>query len=233
MSKKIVCMCIVACCVLFSLTAQQTGGQTEPERTRTIEELYLSQNLELRLIRDQASSTDWEDRSMAIQNLRAMQSEGRLDENNSGAMTILEEMAKPIEQGGNTRNFNIIRREAVNLLGDVGGKKSKQILMEVLDLDRDSLVRAEAVYALGKIGIDERGEVLTQIMDTLHRENVKPTPNDNFAYAVLLAIEKLAKSSGGLKAVDQLGPLNELLRCNYKQEVKRKCKEVIYVLLQQ
>ncbi|MDR1627060.1 MAG: HEAT repeat domain-containing protein [Spirochaetia bacterium] len=229
MSKKIVCVFVIVCCALFSLAAQQTG-QTE-DRGRTIEDVYLSQNLELRLIRNLATSSDWEERSLAIQNLRDMLEDHRLDENNSGAMMILEEMAKPIEQGGNTRNFNIIRKDAVNILGSVGGKRSKQILMEVLTADRDSLVRAEAVHALGKVGIDEKGEVLTLIMDMLHKENVKPTPNDNLANAALLAIEKLAKSTGGLKAVDQLDPLNEMLHRNYNQAVKRKCLEVINALL--
>jgi HEAT repeat protein len=217
-------------CVVFAAGAQQ---QQDQQRERTIEELYLSQNIELQLIRNQASSTDWEVRSMAIQSLRNMQAEGRIGEDNPGAMVILEEMAKPIEQGGNTRNFNLIRRDAVNILGDVGGKRSKQALMEILTIDRDDMVRAEAVHALGRVGIDEKGEVLTKIMDILHKENVKATPNSNFAFASLLSIEKLAKAQGGLKAADQIGPLIEVLGANYGPEVKRKCMEVIYALQQQ
>jgi HEAT repeat protein len=226
---------IMLICAVFSLGAQQQQGQQqqgqEQQRERTIEELYLSQNIELQLIRNQAASNDWEIRSMAIQNLRSMANEGRITEDNPGAMIILEDMAKPVEQGGNTRNFNVIRREAVSILGDVGGKRSKQILMDVLSLDKEPMVLAEAVYALGKIGIDDKGEVMTKLMYLLHNENVKPTPDNNFAFATLLSIERLAKGDG-IKAADQLAPLLELLGSNYKSDVKRKALEVIYALQQ-
>ncbi|MDR1932239.1 MAG: HEAT repeat domain-containing protein [Spirochaetales bacterium] len=232
MFKKILCVCAIICCALFSLTAQQSqsGQSGQEERGRTIEELYLSQNIELQLIRNQASSNDWEVRSLAIQNLRNMATEGRISEENPGGLVILEEMAKPIEQGGNTRNFNTIRREACNILGDVGGKRSQRILLDVLNVDKEPMVLAEAVYALGKIGRDENGEVLVRLMSLLHTENVKLTPDNNFAYSVLLSISKIAKGQDGIKAPEALGPLLELLGSNYKKEVKKKALEVIYEL---
>jgi HEAT repeat protein len=229
--KKIICGILLAAFAVFSLSAQQQQQQQqqrpEQQRERTIEELYLSQNIELQLIRNQASSNDWELRSMAIQNLRSMANDGRITADNPGAFIILEEMAKPIEQGGNTRNFNLIRREACNILGDVGGARSQQILLEVLSLDREPTVLSEAVYALGKIGTDPTGIIVTKMMALLHNENVKLTPDNNFAYATLLSIGKLAKGKDGIKAADQIGPLIELLGCNYKKEVKRKALEVI------
>jgi hypothetical protein len=224
MLKKILCVCVVMGCMLFSLAAQQQ------ERGRTIEELYLSQNIELQLIRNQASSNDWEVRSLAIQNLRNMANENRISEENPGGLIILEEMAKPIEQGGNTRNFNTIRREACSILGDVGGKRSQRILLDVLSMDKEPMVLAEAVYALGKIGRDENGEVMAKMMWLLHNENVKTTPDNNFAYSTLLSISKIAKGQDGVKAVETLGALIEVLGCNYKKEVKRKALEVIYEL---
>ena len=228
MLKKIICGILVIMCAVFSLSAQQ---REQPEqRERTIEELYLSQSIELQLIRNQVASNDWEVRSLAIQSLRNMAQEGRINEDNSAVFLILEEVAKPIEQGGNQKNFNLIRREACSILGDVGGARSQQILLEVLSLDREPTVLSEAVYALGKIGSDPTGIVLTKMMYLLHNENVKTTPDNNFAYATLLSIGKLIKGKDGIKAADQIGPLIELLGCNYKKEVKRKAMEIIFQL---
>ena len=220
---------MVMATLVFSLEAQQSR-QPEQREQRTIEEIYLSQNIELQLIRSQASSYDWEVRNMAIQSLRNMANEGRINEDNPGAFLILEGMAKPIEQGGNTKNFNLIRREACSILGDVGGQRSQRILLDVLAMDREPTVLSEAVYALGKIGTDPTGMVMARMMHLLHNENVKPTPDNNFAFATLLSIGKLAKGKDGIKAADQIGPLIELLGSNYKKEVKYKALEIIYEL---
>jgi HEAT repeat protein len=224
--KRILCVSVILCGLLVCVSAQQA----QQERGRTIEELYLSQNIELQLIRNQASSYDWESRSLALQSLRNMVNEGRLSEDNPGGLVILEEMAKPIEQGGNTLNFNTIRREACNILGEIGGKRSQRILIDVLNVDKEPMVRSEAIYALGKIGRDESGEVLIKMMAMLHSENVKKTPDNNFAYSILLSTVKIAKGQDGVKSPEALGPLIELLGCNYTPEVKRKALEVIYEL---
>jgi HEAT repeat protein len=213
----------------FSLAAQQQ--QPAPgNRERTIEELYLSQNIELQLIRNQAVSNDWALRDLAIQNLRMMAEEGRINEENAGGLIILEELSKPQEQGGNTKNFNTVRRDACNILGQVGGKRSQQILLDVLTIDKEPMVLAEAVYALGKIGRDENGEVITRLMWLLHRENVKAAPDNNFAFSTLLAIEKIGKGADGIKAPESLNTLIEVLEANYIRDVKIKALDVISIL---
>ena len=227
MIKKTVLSIMILLCYGFSLSAQQ---QRKDGRERTIEEMYLSQHIELQLIRSQATSNDWEVRSLAIQSLRNMANDGRLNEDNPGAFAILSELAKPIEQGGNMKTFNLIRKEACTILGEVGGARSQQILLEVLSLDKEPTVLSEAVYALGKIGSDPNGMVFTTMMHLLNNENAKRSPDNNFAFATLLTVQKLAKGKDGIKAADQIGPLINVLTSNYIREVKRKAMEVIYDL---
>jgi hypothetical protein len=94
------------------------------------------------------------------------------------------------------------------------------------------MVLAQAVYALGKIGRDDKGEVMAFLMWLLHHENVKRTPDDNFANSTLIAIEKIAKGADGMKAPEALDVLIEVLGSNYIPEVKSRARQVIAALMQ-
>ena len=77
----------------------------------------------------------------------------------------------------------------------LGGENSKDTLLNVLKTDDDPVVLAEAAYALGTIGIDEEGEVSRAIAFALQNQD-QMVPNDNFAHASLLAIQKLIEKNG-------------------------------------
>jgi hypothetical protein len=229
MKRKILVVIAAALMIWMYPATAQTGTTPEKERERTIEELYLSQNIELQIIKNQAQSNDWEVRNLAIQSLRTMAAEKRINADNPGAFLILENLAKQ-EQGPNTKNFNLIRKDACTILGEIGDERSRQILMDVVMTDTEPMVLAEAVYALGLIGKDPKGEVLNRLMWILHRENMKSTPDNNFAFATLLSIEKLARSEDGLKNPESIGVLVEVLEANYIRDVKLKAVDVIYKL---
>ena len=222
-----VCIFLVGAYPIFP----QNSKAPAPERgrERTIEELYLSQNIELQIIKNQAQSNDWEVKNLAIQSLRAMAADKRINDENPGAFLILESLAKQ-EQGPNTKNFNLIRKDACNILGEIGGERAQRILLDVVMTDTEPMVLAEAVYALGRIGKDPKGDVLNRMVWVLHKENMKATPDNNFAFATLLAIEKLAKSDDGIKNPETLGVLIEILEANYIRDVKLKAIDVIYKL---
>jgi hypothetical protein len=55
-------------------------------------------------------------------------------------------------------------------------------------------------------------------------------PDNNFAFATLLSIEKLARSEDGLKNPESIGVLVEVLEANYIRDVKLKAVDVIYKL---
>ena len=232
-SKKIIlCIGTLSVFLVFSVSGQNQPSQKQEVsgKEKTIEELYLSQNIELQMIRNQAISSDWELKSLALQNLRSMANDKRISDENPGAFLILETLAKQ-EQGPNIKNFNTVRREACNILGDIGGVKSQKILVEVLMADQEPMVLAEAVYALGKIGNDKDGEIFNRIMWILHKENAKTLPDNNFAFATLLTIEKIGKSSEGIKRPETLNILIEMIESNYIRDVKLKAADVISKLL--
>ena len=181
------------------------------------------------MIRNQALSNDWELRMLALQNLRSMAADGRLTADNPAAFAVLEQLSKQ-EQSSNTKNFNLVRREACNILGEIGGERSQHILLEVMMNDQEPMVLAEAAYALGRIGSDKNGEVINKLMWILHKENIKPAPDNNFAFSTLLTIEKLAKSSEGIKHPEALNVMIEILESNYIRDVKMKTLDVIYKL---
>lgn len=215
---------VFSAAVLF---AQNAENSAKRDKERTIEELYLSQNIELQLIKNQALSNEWELKDLAIQNLRAMAADGRINDDNPGGFIILESLAKQ-EQPVNTRNFNLVRKDACNILGDIGGERSQRILIDVLMTDKETMVLSEAVYALGKIGKDKDGNVMNRLMWILHKENMKATPDNNFAFSTLLAVEKIAKSEDGIKHPETLNILIEILEKNYLKDVKLKAIDVIY-----
>lgn len=222
-----VCIFLMGAYPVFSQNS--TSPAPEQGRELTIEELYLSQNIELQIIKNQAQSNDWEVKNLAIQSLRAMAADKRINDDNPGAFLILESLAKQ-EQGPNTKNFNLIRKDACNILGEIGGERAQRILLEVVMTDNEPMVLAEAVYALGRIGKDPTGNVLNRMVWVLHKENMKAAPDNNFAFATLLSIEKLAKSDDGIKNPETLGVLIEILEANYIRDVKLKAIDVIYKL---
>lgn len=225
---KVIFVLSLLFCTVF-LFAQNNADAEKKNKERTIEELYLSQNIELQLIRNQALSNEWELKNLALQNLRSMAADGRINDENPGGFIILESLAKQ-DQAQNTRNFNLVRKEACNILGDIGGERAQKILTEVLMSDLEPMVLAEAVYALGKIGKDKKGDVMSRIMWVLHKENMKATPDNNFAFSTLLAIEKIGKSDDGIKNPETLNILIEILEKNYLKDVKLKAIDVIYAL---
>lgn len=227
MKLKISILALAACIVALPASAQQNQGTVSAQKSQTIEELYLSQNIELQMVRNQALSNDWELRSLALQTLRSMAGDGRITEENPGAFPILENLAKR-ERGPNTKNFNLIRREACNILGEIGGERSQRILLDVLMDDNEPMVLAEAVYGLGRIGSDRNGEVFNKLMWILQKENRKPAPDNNFAFSTLLTIEKIGKSENGIKNPETLNVLIDVLESNYIRDVKMKALDVIY-----
>ena len=82
----------------------------------------------------------------------------------------------------------MVRKEACDLLGKLGGENSKDTLLEVLVQDDEPMVKAEAAYALGKIGYNENDEVARALAFAVVDQDVV-NPDSNFAFAVLLAFE--------------------------------------------
>ncbi len=205
------------------------GGREE----QTIEELYLSQDIELQIIRGQALSNDRQLKFLALQSIRSSVEEWTLTDDNPGLFVVLEALAtegtarQVRSEGAVINNYPEIRRQAAQLLGEIGGERSQQVLLTILSEDPEPMVLAEAVYALGTIGLNEENETLDHIVHMLRRENARETPDNNLAFASLLALEKIAASQGGISDPETINVVLEVAAGSYVRDVRLKAIDVI------
>ncbi len=225
MRIKVFCIAIITVLIFIS-----TSAFTQEEEP-TVEELYL-QNAEIRLIREQAITVDRDMKLLALSNIRSMIDSGKVSTGAPEAHYVLNYLAS--EGIGNqirenrrlVNNFPMVRKEACELLGNLGGENSKETLLEVLVQDDEPMVKAEAAYALGKIGYNENDEVARALAFAVVDQDVV-NPDSNFAFAVLLAFEKLAKANDGIESPEAFRAIIRIAQGNYVRDVKKKAVQVL------
>ena len=180
--------------IAATLFAQDRGGPA------TIEDAFLRQQIEIQILRSQARSTDRDAKLFALETVREMYENGRLDQSTE-LFDIVRTLAtegtsNQVRQAGRiVNNFPVVRKEAAALLGDIGGADAQRVLLLIVREDPEPMVLAEAVYALGKVGaLDNADEVADHIVFTLTRENARISPDNNLALATLLGLERLFES---------------------------------------
>ena len=217
----------------------QTGAQaSSPSATQsgskeiTIEELFLK-SIEFQILREKAASDDLEIKLSALDDLEKRINSGVSGADASQVEFVLEYLAMEgsgrisRESGHQINNFPEVRRRAANLLGRVGTEESKNALVRVLLIDDEPIVKAEAAYALGNLGMNPNNEGVQAIEFAYNMEDPQ-TPDQNFGYAVSLAIEKLAqKTPGGLKDPEAYRLLVKIAQGNYLRTVKAKALQVL------
>jgi HEAT repeat protein len=221
--------------VVIAQQDEDSGESAETEEEseaaeQTIEELYLSQDLEIQILRSQALSNDREMKELALRGVRDMVQNGTATE---GVYAILESLAsegvaRRVRSNGSVVNYYPeIRREAAELLGQVGGERAKNTLVDVLRDDPEPMVLAEAAYALGQIGLNPENEVSDRIVQTLLMENASETPDNNLAFSLIISLERLSEQTGGLADPEVLNVLLETASSPYIRTVRRRAVEAI------
>lgn len=223
--------------VTWGVAQEGSGNQNREERQlQTIEELYLSQDVEMQILRSQALSNDRDSKMLALQSLRSMVQDGGATATRDEVLLLLDTLAtegtrRTVRSGGAVlKNYPEIRRQAVNLMGEIGGDAVENSLIGVLEADTEPMVLAEAVYALGRIEDDRESRTLDHIARVLARENIKQMPDNNLAFASLLAIEKIAERTDGINNPELLDTLLGVTSGNYIRDVRLKAINVIYGL---
>lgn len=222
---------IIFILVSFILTTALYSQNQTNEKEKTIEELFL-QNIELTVIGEMAVNQSREAKLDALAAIEDMISEGRATDSDRDLLAVLEYLSmegngvQMREAGLLINNFPEVRRRACESLGDLGGEIAKASLINVLLTEDEPMVLAEAAYALGTIGINEDNQVTQALSYSILGQNIM-SPDNNYAFAVLLAFEKIAESNGGIADPSAIRALVRIQNGNYIKTVQRKAKSVI------
>lgn len=214
----------------FFTTAAYSQTETS-EKEKTIEELFL-QSIELTVIGEMAVNESREAKLDALAAIEDMISDGRAASNDRDLISVLEYLSmegngvQMREAGLLINNFPEVRRRACESLGDLGGEIAKASLINVLLTEDEPMVLAEAAYALGTIGINEDNQVTQALSYSILGQNIM-SPDNNYAFAVLLAFEKIAETNGGIADPSAIRALVRIQNGNYIKTVQRKAKSVI------
>ncbi len=220
--------------VAFQVPAQQ-AAPAAPKQEITIEELFLK-SVELQILREKAFSEDYEIKMSALDDLDKKIADGSYAANDQQVEFMLEYLAlegsarTTREAGRLVNNFPEVRRRAANMLGRIGTEQAKEALVRVIVIDEEPMVKAEAAYGLGLIGKNPNNQVVQALIFAYNQED--PTkPDNNFGYALCLAVEKLAqKTPGGLKDPAAYQLLVRIAQGQYLRTVKTKALQVLDVL---
>ncbi len=231
MKKRLLIMFLSAVIVLQFAGAQDNGKK---EKEKTVEELFL-QNIQMTVIGEQAASQNRDSKLKALDYIDNMIESGEADADSTDVRSILDYLALTgtgvtyKENGRIINNFPEVRRRACEILGKLGGEGAKDTLINILLTEDEPMVLSEAAYALGKIGINKNNQVSQALSYTILNQNIM-TPDNNLAFAVLLAYEKLAKANGGLNDPTVLKAIIRIQNGNYIRNVKKKADEIIQIL---
>jgi hypothetical protein len=197
----------------------------------TIEELFLK-SIEFQILREKAFSEDYDVKMGALDDLDKKISEGSIGDNTAQVEFVLEYLAMEgsgrtaRESGRLVNNFPEVRRRSANMLGRIGTEAAKDALIRVLLIDEEPMVKAEAAYALGVIGMNDDNEVVRVLAFTLDREDPS-RPDNNFAYALALAIEKIVQKQKSAVDPAAYRTLVKIAGGNYLRTVKTKALQVL------
>jgi len=218
-----------------ALPAQQSGAAASPSSAKkeiTIEELFLK-SVEMQILREKAYADDYEIKMSALDDLEKKINDGSNSANDQQVQFVLEYLAmegsgRTTRQAGHLMNaYPEVRRRAASMLGRLGTEDAKNALVRVLLIDEEPVVKAEAAYGLGVIGKNQDNSVVQALQFAYNKED--PTrPDNNFGYALCLAIEKIAKKNpGGITDPAAYRMLVKIAGGNYLRTVKTKALQVL------
>jgi hypothetical protein len=223
--------------VVAGMAAAVLLGAQSTERELTVEELYL-RDIEFQILSEKAFSDSREIKLDVLDEIEVMVEEGTVDDPDKVEFVLeylgMEGTARRVRESARLINYYPeVRRRSANLLGRLGGEKAKDALVSILLIDDEPMVKAEAAYALGIIGMNDGNEVVRALLYTLENEDPQ-MPDNNLAYAVCLAVEKIVEANDGdLDAAayaDLARTLVRIAQGNYIKTVRRKALQTLEVL---
>jgi HEAT repeat protein len=220
-----------AATLLLILAASALGAQATTGKELTIEQKFL-RTIEMQILKEQAADPSYDSKMLALDALDKKVAGGPLGDVADDVEYVLEYLALEgtgriaRENHRQVNNYPDVRRRATELLGKVRTAESKDALIFVLLNDEEPMVKAQAAYSLGELGMNDNNEVVAALVFAVDRQDNTRVDN-NWGYAMVLAFEKLAKSTGGLKDPAAFRALVKISQGNYLATVKAKALAVL------
>jgi HEAT repeat protein len=193
----------------------------------------------LTTLRAQAFRINIDSKSRVLSTLRVMLQDNRLGPDDGPAVELISFLATEaydfqIRQDGRvTNDFPMIRAEAVQLLGSVGGPAATVTLQRVLKHEEDGYVLSRAVTAVAQASPEPSPELLSTLTALVNHMNAVRRPDNALAMAVINAVEDLHVSSKGIDDPDLFRALISIAQGGYSTAVRRAAVRVIDILRQQ
>ncbi|MDR1316051.1 MAG: HEAT repeat domain-containing protein [Spirochaetales bacterium] len=119
-------------------------------------------------------------------------------------------------------DFPEARRASCEVLGYIGGKSSREILLAVLKAENTSFVLSQAVISLGKITDEADAELTRAFTSLLERKILSGGGDEPLAAALLSAVDKLAGSKSGIQDEDLFRALMRMLDLPLTRNLRQK-----------
>jgi len=162
--------------------------------------LIHSQENRAAVIRSLAESGDQDQKAAALRNINDLMKDNALSGDEEEYVRILSYLSGEgvtnikTEHGAVINDFPAVRRDAVLLLGELGGPAARSALISVMRYDHDPYVLAEAAFALAKTGPDDEGKMISVFYLTLAGKKAV-YDNDRVVQAVIRAIETISAAT--------------------------------------
>lgn len=213
--------------------AQASGSGTSSSGSMTVEEKRLQSSVEVQVITSLVAESGRGEKMRALEFIRNMIDKGKATESSTEVLALLEELGSEgitkqvVEKGRVINDFPDVRREAAELLGQIGGAQARETLINMALKDKEPMVLSEAVYSLGLIGGgDQQARVESLIVNLVKSQDVV-RPDSNFAFAAVSALEMLGKKNEGKVSQEVFVALVRIQNGNYIRPVREKAKLVL------
>jgi HEAT repeat protein len=223
---------LVTVLVLGLAAVSMAVGQTNTDREMSVEEYYLQESNEVRIIKEQARGDSVEDKELALDFIIDAIKRGNDQEEIRATLENLgtEGTVSISRENGRLVNNNPqIRIRAVQYLGELGTPEAKDALLRIVKADNESSVLVEAFRSLAKIGINENDETVKEISFIVHRYNnlAANKPDERLIFNALEAYEQLAETSGGIKDPTTLDVIREIQTGPYQRIVRERARKLM------
>jgi hypothetical protein len=222
---------LMALGMVFLVLGSTAWGQNSG-REMSVEESYLQESNEIKIIRDQARGDSEEQKLLALEFIKDAISRGNDREEIRASLEYLATegtVAIARENGRIVNNHPLVRRQAVSYLGELGTQEARDTLVKILRADNESMVLAEAFKSLAKIGINERDTTVNEITVVVRHYNALAAnkPDEYLIYSALEAYEQLALANGGISDQYTLGAIADIMVGPYQKKVRDRARELL------